>query len=550
MRQKVIRDVIHGYIYIDEYILEHIIDTRYFQRLRRIEQTSMRVLYPAARHDRFIHSIGTYFLGKRAIEFFYNNITFYQDRVIPPKWQEIKDSYLTLLNNSSYWCSRKFNFAMACLLHDIGHAPFSHTLEDFYAKERQSSGLWDIFLDKAVNKGKLNNEVAELIKSKGEDPTFKPPATHEILSAILVLEEFTEPLKNLAVKMELDPSIVDMEFIVRCIMGLHYEPALPEMIDNKVWRNMDNCLIQLLNGETFDVDRLDYLLRDARMAGYDCSAIDSERLLKALTIEIDPYKYEFRRALKKSALSVIESFINAYNELYIWAYGHHKVIYYAELYKQTINAIDTIDIGFIENFFSYNKLKRGLTCDDDVWLLLKEYESKVWQAGDIISRTSLYQSMWKACTDFRIVFYPLRAYELDHDKKYSPLKTIHAILDTDRTKADFTQKFLQYIGAPTNYRGQNSLILVNAKIKELRRNSWSLNIYMDDKEDGSCCVKFVDLMETASSVRNAEPEPENALCFYLYLHEDFLKQYPTYNSKSQLAKKLMEFYHQEYKWQK
>ena len=53
-KNKIIRDSVHGYIEIDSDIVEYIIDNKYFQRLRRIEQTSMRCLYPAARHDRFI----------------------------------------------------------------------------------------------------------------------------------------------------------------------------------------------------------------------------------------------------------------------------------------------------------------------------------------------------------------------------------------------------------------------------------------------------------------------------------------------------------------
>ena len=62
---KVFRDTIHGYIEIEKDIVSSIIDTALFQRLRRIEQTSMRCLYPAARHDRFIHSIGTFHLAKK-----------------------------------------------------------------------------------------------------------------------------------------------------------------------------------------------------------------------------------------------------------------------------------------------------------------------------------------------------------------------------------------------------------------------------------------------------------------------------------------------------
>jgi len=55
--QKLFRDTIHGYIKIPEKYVDVLIDTPHFQRLRRIEQTSMRVVYPCAHHDRFVHSL-------------------------------------------------------------------------------------------------------------------------------------------------------------------------------------------------------------------------------------------------------------------------------------------------------------------------------------------------------------------------------------------------------------------------------------------------------------------------------------------------------------
>lgn len=54
-KTKVIKDAVHGYIQLDELFVE-IVDSIEFQRLKWIEQGSFRVLYPAARHDRFIHS--------------------------------------------------------------------------------------------------------------------------------------------------------------------------------------------------------------------------------------------------------------------------------------------------------------------------------------------------------------------------------------------------------------------------------------------------------------------------------------------------------------
>lgn len=53
---KLFKDTVHGYIRIPKRYCDLLIDTPHFQRLRRIEQTSIRSLYPCARHDRFAHS--------------------------------------------------------------------------------------------------------------------------------------------------------------------------------------------------------------------------------------------------------------------------------------------------------------------------------------------------------------------------------------------------------------------------------------------------------------------------------------------------------------
>ena len=60
---KKVLDSVHGYILIPDRYFKYIIDTEYFQRLRRIEQTSTRSIFPSARHDRFIHSLGVYHIG-------------------------------------------------------------------------------------------------------------------------------------------------------------------------------------------------------------------------------------------------------------------------------------------------------------------------------------------------------------------------------------------------------------------------------------------------------------------------------------------------------
>lgn len=106
---KRILDSVHGQITIPKEWCEKIIDTPFFQRLRRIEQNSCRTVFPSARHDRFIHSLGVYHIGTLIAEHLEEEIE------IPKFDYSILKTYL-----------------LACLLHDVGHTPFSHTFEIFF----------------------------------------------------------------------------------------------------------------------------------------------------------------------------------------------------------------------------------------------------------------------------------------------------------------------------------------------------------------------------------------------------------------------------------
>ena len=102
---KVFNDPVHGFISIPNELIFDIIQHRYFQRLRRICQTGMtELVYPGAKHTRFHHALGAMHLMQKAVE---------------------------TLRKKNIEISEKEKIAVLCaiLLHDIGHGPFSHTLE-------------------------------------------------------------------------------------------------------------------------------------------------------------------------------------------------------------------------------------------------------------------------------------------------------------------------------------------------------------------------------------------------------------------------------------
>ena len=97
---KRILDSVHGYIQVSDNLMKNVIDTVYFQRLRRIEQTSTRALFPSARHDCFIHSLGVYHLGHLIIEALKKT----------EKCESFPSNKEVVFNS----------YELACLLHDIG----------------------------------------------------------------------------------------------------------------------------------------------------------------------------------------------------------------------------------------------------------------------------------------------------------------------------------------------------------------------------------------------------------------------------------------------
>lgn len=102
---KVFNDPVHGFISIPNELIFDIIQHPYFQRLRRICQTGLtELVYPGAKHSRFHHALGAMHLTEKAIE------------TLKVKNIEISEE-------------EKKGVLCAILLHDIGHGPFSHTLE-------------------------------------------------------------------------------------------------------------------------------------------------------------------------------------------------------------------------------------------------------------------------------------------------------------------------------------------------------------------------------------------------------------------------------------
>ena len=385
--EKSIKDPVHGYITIPREYCRLFVDTPIFQRLRLIEQTSMRWLFPGARHDRFIHSLGVYHLAKRIFDALGKNV---QDK-------EVK----AILTDTS---GLKSTFLVAALMHDCGHSPFSHTLEKFYNKCADEIAHERAF--KALKKVAPQKDRDDLDFTKIGG---KHPAHHEAMSAFVLLSQYTEAMVGAG---------VDSGLAARMITGAAYKR--PDNIREKV----ANVLIELVNGSALDVDKLDYIIRDTWASGVKNTAIDVDRLVHGATI-VREHKLNgddaIHFAFKKSSISVVQSVIDARNYLYDWIYGHHTVLYYSHLIEMAVvsfarqyaKANHTTTNAVLQRMFSPEMfsqrmplaktggLKAYLLSDGDILHCLKMFVPDDPNYVSYLSHKPRHVPLWKTGVEYR-----------------------------------------------------------------------------------------------------------------------------------------------------
>src|SRR5207253_1539532 len=225
-----------------------VVDTPAVQRLRYVRQLGHAFLvYPGATHSRFEHALGAYHLARRAL------------------------SQLEAAGDFRLDPADRVRLKLAALLHDIGHYPFSHSLEE--------AGL----------------------------------PHHEQLAA-----------RHLA----------DGELARRLVeLGIPAERLLP-----LIQCRAREPLAGLVSG-SLDVDKLDYLSRDAWMCGVPYGVIDVDRLLTSLTIAPGPGGQP-TLALHEKGLAALESLLFAKYQMYRNVYWHHAVRSATAMFKRLVrNAI-------------------------------------------------------------------------------------------------------------------------------------------------------------------------------------------------------------------
>lgn len=255
---RVIRDPVYDYV-VMPVALNELVDHRFVQRLRRIAQTpSSSSVYPAMTGTRFEHVLGAMHLARDAWgQAWLNTADAIKRSFQNAVWRDLKRTGQKLDAETARWCSSRSTFdsefdnrisisvGTAALLHDIGHTPFSHTLEAFYAR----------------NVALVTTGVHGVGDASWSEFQNRHPGVgfHELVGWKMLDQ--------------IDSACVSTVpwWVVKAIIHEYRQDT---------W---SGCLHELVAGEV-DIDRLDYLLRDARLSGTEFGAIDRTRLIQSLEL--------------------------------------------------------------------------------------------------------------------------------------------------------------------------------------------------------------------------------------------------------------------------
>jgi HD superfamily phosphohydrolase len=254
---EILRDPVWNNIRVDDLTLQ-LVDTEIFQRLRYVRQLGWTYLvYPGATHSRFEHALGTHHLSRRALALLCES----EDAA------SISDEEQAIVRS-------------AALLHDVGHYPFSHALEEI---------------------GALHHE-----------DVARPLITTGAVASLL-----------------------------RSALG---DDAPTKVFD--LIRGQSRSSLQGLISGSLDLDKIEYLKRDAFMCGVPYGEIDVDRLTNALVLVDDPATGRPAIGVQEKALSALESLLFAKYQMYRNVYWHHAVRSATAMYKRLVE--DAIQTGVVD----------------------------------------------------------------------------------------------------------------------------------------------------------------------------------------------------------
>ncbi len=261
MKKFEIRDPIYGFITLNEWERE-IINHPVFQRLRRIRQLSLTdMVYPGATHTRFEHSLGVMHLA-----------TLMYDAIISN--EDNKKILEEMLSYNEIGLKKDRQLVrLSSLLHDVGHAPFSHASEEIMP---------------------INGQTGKHHK-------------HEDYTTAMI----KGPLK----------STIENHQINRNNFGITAE-EVAGLIEGNAKILGDRIFWKVIISSQLDADRGDYLLRDSHHIGVKYGVYDHSRLINTLALGVEPESEEVVLGVDEGGWHVAEAVVIARYQLFTQVYFH------------------------------------------------------------------------------------------------------------------------------------------------------------------------------------------------------------------------------------
>jgi HD superfamily phosphohydrolase len=303
MQMKEVRDPVHGFIYFNEKEMK-VVNTQVFQRLRYIRQLAFtHLVYPGAEHSRFAHSMGVMEFATKMFD-----TLLMKDLANKKKWSKARVKRNRQL------------LRLGALLHDTGHAPFSHASEDL---------LHGVKHEEISRRFILADPISSLIK------------------------EF---------KKEFD---ITAEDVASFFSAKNIEPDIL-------------FLKEIFAGE-IDADKLDYLYRDSLFTGVHYGRFDYQRLIQSLCLIEDPDEAgNLVMAIEHGGLHALEAMVLAryfmFTQVYFHkirrAYDHHLLDFlkkYVGKYPSSLNEYvkcdDNVIFSLLREHLKEDDARRILTRD-------------------------------------------------------------------------------------------------------------------------------------------------------------------------------------------
>jgi hypothetical protein len=399
---KKIYDSVHGFIPFDEFEKE-LIDSLPFQRLHYIHQLGIAYLvYPGATHTRFEHSLGVMHLATLMFEKICKSVRPDVFHFVPRK------------GSSDYHYWRRV-IRMAALCHDLGHLPFSHVAEK------------DLL-------GRAGHEVWTL---KIIESAYLKPVWEKLKSAPSYLEDLIE--RDI------------MEDIKKVAIG---EEKWKEAT-GKTFSPWERIVSEIITGDFFGADRIDYLLRDAKSTGVAYGLFDYHQLIEMIRIlpSADRGGDELLLGIDENGLESCEALLLArhfmhrriYQYSSVKAYNFHLRRYMkAVFFKKMLESVDDfLSISDTDVISSLNKAAKDPQLSghkDALCVIFRQHRFRAIALADPILEKDLLEFKTKYKLTDADIDWEFHKNEAPPDRLSFPVSRRHVVIQKARECSDLLLK--------------------------------------------------------------------------------------------------------------